>query len=124
MNPNEELEQEMMEYIFGDECKDHHAALAVWNYNPWEAVSLYEAKLYPEMLELPIAFPDEQYTLDIEKDMMNRDIDRSLGFTPIIEKAERAQPGEYLLDDSGEMAIINKFGRITNPEDIWGEEEI
>lgn len=123
MDPHEKLELEIMDYVFSDRCKSHENAIAIWKRNPWELVSLYEAIAHPEMLEFPIAFPDHQYTLEIEKDMMNRDVDRALGNPYVIELAERAQPGEYELDD-GELAIINRFGRITNPEDIWGEEEI
>lgn len=116
--PSESLEQELMDYVFSS-CEDHNKCLEVWMRNPWEAVSLYEMEVYPNYLELPIAMPAHTYTKEVEEELVIGDVDVAMGKKPVIMLTPRAEAGSYEVD--GEMIIINKFGRITNPEDMYDD---
>lgn len=115
--PSKDLEEEIMRFIFSNQCEDHNEALETWKKNPWEAVGLYELAHYPHTMDLPLVTPKGVQTPDQTK----ADLDALLGLAPPKPVThERAEGGEYELDD-GVIAIVNKFGRVTNPEDIWDE---
>lgn len=116
-NPSDKLEKEVMEFIFGGHCENHNRALKIWNQNPWEAVSLYETAHHPEMLDLPLVLNSK--VISTEEAQLDRDLAKF--FEQVhVETNERAPEGEYDLG-SGEIAYINRFGRVTNPEDLWDD---
>ena len=119
MEPSEELERELMEWVFSAKGTDHNKAVAVWKENPWKAVSLYEAARFPEMLELPLMQPK---TTPVEADakMLEKMVEEQLFGIVHIEEGPRVGEGEYEMDD-GKVAIVNRFGRVTNPEDIYND---
>lgn len=110
MEPSKELEKEIMEFIFNHKGIDHNACYQVWKNNPWEAVALYEEAMFPEMLALPLA------TKNVG--VMRAD---SWG-AAYARTAPRASEGVFLSPD-GRTIIVNRFGRVENEEDIYGEEE-
>lgn len=116
--PSDELEKEIIDHIF-NRCDDHRGALKIWLEHPWKAVSFYEAAVYPELLSLPLVLNKEVKIS--KKERIRKDVDEYFGFYTI-ETEERAQKGEYDLG-KGDMAIVNKFGRVINPEDIWRDED-
>lgn len=118
LKPSEELTQEVMEWIFSKKV-DHNACLKIWNENPWRAVSMYESVAHPEYLDLPLIMPGKVKTNDSEAS--DKEIDAFLEGRKYYEERPRATAGEY--DSDGVKLIVNKFGRLENPEDIYGPKE-
>lgn len=114
--PSLELEIEIMDFVFSGQCKDHNDALAAWDNNPWEAVSMYESAVYPDNIILPLAVPD-----GVRHHQDQLAVDSHFGIEMNYETCERAEEGEYEVE--GNIIYINKFGRITNPEDLYDEDE-
>ena len=113
--PTEELEKEIMEFIFSNRCEDHRAALEVWNNNPWIAVSMYEIEHYPENLGLSLAFPK---TVEVPKWFLRKLRDEemyAMQGEPLIIGYPRAKPNTFTVGDV--TCEINKFGRVITPED-------
>ena len=122
IKPSPELEKEIMEYTFSKQCKDHNAALKVWKSNPWLAVSMYERAVFPEMQQFQLAVPDRIYTPEYEAIKLDEDIQKFLDGDheiPLVSEP-RAEEGEYELED-GKIAVVNRFGRIINPEDLFDD---
>lgn len=115
LKPSDELTKEIMEYIFSAKV-NHRDCLKVWEENPWKAVSMYEALKYPDYLELPLIMPGQVKTND--SDASDKEIDAFLNGTTYYEERPRATEGVY--DSDGTKMIVNKFGRLENPEDIYG----
>ena len=112
--PSPELEEEIIEFIFSKRCQDHHGALKIWTEDPWLAVSMYELENAPEQLEKHLVVSRGMNQLNEEEVL-----DLMMGtYQP--KSIPRVAPGEYEFD--GIVGIINKFGRLENPEDIYGEE--
>ena len=115
--PNKELELEVMGYAFeGD--NDHRKAMRIWNKNPWLLVSMYEAAVYPANYGLPLVHPGGVYD---ESKQLEKDVDAFLNSKVNYPEFERAPAGEYVLSD-GIVAVVNKFGRVTNPEEVYGDD--
>lgn len=115
MKPSKELEMEIMEWIFSKSCDDHHAALKIWNRNPWEAVSLYEIAHYPENLGYQLVFPEEvELPVYLMKRLRNEE-QWALKGKPIILKYPRAS--EMTIEVDGEEVEVNKFGRLIIDDD-------
>ena len=115
LKPSDELTHEIMEWIFSKKV-DHRACLKIWEENPWRAVSMYEAYAYPDYLELPLIMPGQVKTNDSEAS--DKEIDAFLNGTVYYEERPRALEGVY--DSDGTKMVVNKFGRLENPEDIYG----
>lgn len=118
--PDKDLEKEIMEWVFSAKGVDHNRALSVWKENPWKAVSMYEAARFPEMLDLPLVQPQDGTVKD-EVMSLERDIDAFFGKVHM-EEGPRASAGEYDFG-AAKMAIVNRFGRVTNPEDIYDDRD-
>ena len=114
LKPSEELTQEIMEWIFSAKV-DHRACLKVWEETPWIAVSMYEAQVYPQYMDLPLIMPGQVKTDDSRAN--SKEIDAFINGTVYYEERPRAPEGKYEVD--GADAIVNKFGRLENPEDIF-----
>ena len=113
--PCQELEDEIMEFIFSNRCTDHRAALKVWENNPWAAVSMYEIEHHPENLGMPIAFPTEvKVPKWFMRKLMNEELDAMEG-NPTIVNYPRANPDTIEVGDK--ILEINKFGRIVTDDE-------
>ena len=120
LKPCKELEEEIMEFIFSNKCTDHHAALEVWNNNPWVAVSMYEIEHYPENLQWQVAFPKEVEIPSYFQRMLENEEARLMQGKPVINHYPRANPATYT---SGDVTlVVNKFGRITVEKDDQEED--
>lgn len=117
--PSEELKKEVLDYIYTQKGIDHRKCKAVWDENPWLAVSMYELAMYPAMLELPLATPSGFFN---EEDQLDHDIKAFMSGKPVYCEKPRGKEGEYDMGD-GVIAKVNRFGRLENPEDVFGEEE-
>ena len=121
MMPSEELEKEIMEFVFSNSCKDHNACLKMWNNNPWEAVSWYEIAMYPENIGLPLAFPEK---VNLPRWLTNRLADEemlAMKGDHIVLKFPRAEAGPLQTAD-GYTGEINKFGRVIIENDDEDED--
>ena len=116
--PSKELELEVMSYAFeGD--NNHRAAMKIWKSNPWLLVSMYEAVVYPKNYRLPLVHPGGVYD---EAKQLERDVESFMQLKFNYPEFERAPEGDYELDD-GIIAIVNRFGRVTNPDEVYGKED-
>ena len=108
------MELEVMDYVFSN--SDHRKAMKIWNKNPWLLVSMYEATVYPQNWQLPLVHPGGVYN---DQKQLERDVEEFLNFKIHYPEFERAPAGDYVLDD-GTIARVNKFGRVTNPDEVYG----
>ena len=118
MKPNKELELEVMSYAFSSDS-NYRKVLRLWKTNPWLVVSMYEAVVYPNNLALPLVHPNGVYD---ETKQLAKDVDQALQMRIQYPEFERAPEGEYQLDE-GVIALVNRFGRVTNPEEVYGDED-
>ena len=107
----EELEQEIMEYIFSNRCPDHHDALDIWNGNPWIAVSMYEVAHYPGNLALQLCFPAEVEVPKWFLQKLQNEEQLAMAGDPMYIAYPRAKPTE--IESNGEyLGFVDKFGRL------------
>ncbi len=110
LKPSKELEQEIMEYIFSNKCPDHRAALAIWENNPWIAVSMYEVEHHPENLGYPLCFPKE---VEVPKWYMRKlENEELLAMEGKPIHVPYPRSSSMTIEENGLSIEVNKFGRL------------
>lgn len=93
-----DLEKEMAEYIYGEDLKDFRSAHELFLEDPWLALTMYEEVATPDLLDYPVAWINK------------------IG-------GERASEGMYFDKETGKSMVVNRYGRIMNEFEYYGEKE-
>lgn len=94
---SKELELEIADYLFNSDVDNFTGALQVLINDPWRALEMYEPIATPDLLDRPIAWEDEG-------------------------KRTRAPEGLYYDSFTGLNIVVNKFGRVMNEDELYGED--
>ena len=115
--PTNDMIKEIIDYIMSEEV-DAKKCIALLKKNPWKAVSMYEAQVYPMAIGLPLAYADGTFD---ENKLMADEVEAFMDLKPFFPTQPRAPKGQYEVD--GKTINVNMWGRVLNPGVIWDDGE-